>query len=261
MAKRFTSTEKWTDPWFRKLSPSFKTLWMFLLEQCDHAGIWKFDQDAFQYFIGCSFSKEEIFKALNDGKERVVSLNCGSKWLIQDFVTFQYGELSAGNRVHDSVISILKKEGAYKGLTSPLQGCKDMDKDKDKDIGGVGGMKSRFAEVWAKYPNKDGRNLAERSFKASVKTEQDFNDINLALENYLKSEKVQKGFVKNGSTWFNNWRDWVEVTPVMAGITPEKQAIDAKVKYQEFMKQVERRYQNNEINLQEKEKIIKEWKA
>lgn len=70
-----------------------------------------------------------------------------------------------------------------------------------------------FESIWLKYPKRDGKKDAMRHFKASVKTEQDWNDINKALQNYIKSEPVQKGFIKNGSTWFNNWRDWV-ISPI-----------------------------------------------
>lgn len=66
-----------------------------------------------------------------------------------------------------------------------------------------------FENVWVRYPNKDGRKAAHKYFMASVKTQKDFDDITRALTNYLASERVKKGFVKNGSTWFNNWRDWV----------------------------------------------------
>lgn len=69
-------------------------------------------------------------------------------------------------------------------------------------------MVGRFEQIWDKYPNRDGRKAAERHFKASVKTDADFSRIKNALENYLKSAPVLKGFVKNGSTWFNNWQDW-----------------------------------------------------
>lgn len=80
-----------------------------------------------------------------------------------------------------------------------------------------------FDEIWNKYPNKDGRKSAERSFGLSVKTEDDWKDINKALDNYLQSEKVQKGFIKNGSTWFNNWRDWINYEGIQAqdGMTPK----------------------------------------
>ena len=66
-----------------------------------------------------------------------------------------------------------------------------------------------FEALWAKYPNKDGKKLAQRSFISSVKSQKDYEDIQTALSNYLQSERVTKGFIKNGSTWFNNWHDWI----------------------------------------------------
>lgn len=67
----------------------------------------------------------------------------------------------------------------------------------------------QFEALWVRYPNKDGKKEAFNHFKASVKTEQDIVDIDKALSNYLCADRVQRGYVKNGSTWFNNWRDWV----------------------------------------------------
>lgn len=66
-----------------------------------------------------------------------------------------------------------------------------------------------FDEIWEKYPNRDGKKLAIGYFKKSVKTLDDWNNINKALENYKSSDNVLKGFIKNGSTWFNNWQDWI----------------------------------------------------
>jgi hypothetical protein len=70
-------------------------------------------------------------------------------------------------------------------------------------------LPSWFEAIWEQYPSKDGKKAAERHFRSSVKTLEDFEAIKRALKNYLGSERVRKGFVKNGSTWFNNWRDWV----------------------------------------------------
>lgn len=67
-----------------------------------------------------------------------------------------------------------------------------------------------FQSIWIKYPKKIGSKQAERHFLASVKTEQDYKDIQTALNNYLESDNVKRGFVQNGSTWLNNWRDWIE---------------------------------------------------
>lgn len=72
----------------------------------------------------------------------------------------------------------------------------------------------RFERIWKDYPNKDGMKLARRHFLASVVSDQDWSDIQRALKGYLNSEKVRKGFIKNGSTWFNNWRDWINTEKI-----------------------------------------------
>lgn len=74
----------------------------------------------------------------------------------------------------------------------------------------------RFELIWSKYPKPDGRKRAERSFSASVKTDQDWADIKKAYENYMahiKNNNTEKQYIKNGSTWFNNWQDWISIIP------------------------------------------------
>lgn len=80
------------------------------------------------------------------------------------------------------------------------------DSIKEKNI-----YTSKFAEIWKRYPQKLGKKEAIRHFKASVKKEQDWRDINKALDkylNHLKENTWKKP--QHGSTWFNNWRDWLE---------------------------------------------------
>lgn len=90
--------------------------------------------------------------------------------------------------------------------------AKKLEAIKDKDRASFS-----FEEVWNKYPNKDGKKKAEVHFRVSVKSMQDFEDINSALAHYLSSERVSNGFIKDGSTWFNNWRDWIDPSPEMLG--------------------------------------------
>ena len=71
-----------------------------------------------------------------------------------------------------------------------------------------------FDEIWNKYPKRLGKKQAEKHFKASIKTDKDWANINKALTNYLQSDLVKKDggkFIQHGSTWFNNWRDWCEI--------------------------------------------------
>lgn len=76
-----------------------------------------------------------------------------------------------------------------------------------------------FNELWLKYPNKDGKKDAIRHFNSTVKTEEDVKNIRIALNNYINSERVKKGFIKNGSAWFNNWCDWIEYKETKKGVS------------------------------------------
>lgn len=135
MPKRFTATEKWADPWFCELDPMNKLFWIYLVENCNHAGIWAVNWPLVKFHLGDFVYDKKMF----DG--RLIILN-SHKWFIPKFIEFQYGELNSENRAHASVISILKKEGAYKLLGRGIEGRKDKDKDKE---GGMGETKDIYA--------------------------------------------------------------------------------------------------------------------
>ncbi len=86
---------------------------------------------------------------------------------------------------------------------------------KDDDVE----VSKLFDLAWGIYPNKDGKKAAEKHFTASVKNGTDFDNLFKAIENYKNSENVKKGFIKSGSTFFNNWQDWI--TPVMNGTSKQ----------------------------------------
>lgn len=74
-----------------------------------------------------------------------------------------------------------------------------------------------FNLIWSKYPRKEGRKGALTHFKASIKNPVDFQDIQVALYNYLEKirvEKVKPQFVMQGKTWFNNWKDYIFYQPI-----------------------------------------------
>ena len=69
---------------------------------------------------------------------------------------------------------------------------------------------AEFKSIWALYPLKDGSAKAKRIFTATVKTLGDLQDINKALDNYLAHLKRHpRKKIKNGSTWFEGWGDWI----------------------------------------------------
>jgi phage replication O-like protein O len=69
----------------------------------------------------------------------------------------------------------------------------------------------QFERIWAKYPRREGKKEAQRHFNATVKSEQNWSEIKIALARYLKQiDGRELRYVKQGSTWFNNWRDYVQ---------------------------------------------------
>ena len=91
----------------------------------------------------------------------------------------------------------------------------DIDKDIDKDKSTDHVENYQFENIWIQYPNRQGKKNASRHFIATIKNQNDYENICKAMKNYLDSANVKKGFIKNGSTWFNEWQDWIEPTEIM----------------------------------------------
>ena len=135
MAKRFTDTAKWKKKWIRELNPEMKLFWFYLLDNCDHAGIWEVDIDLASFQTGVKFDESTILKTFN---RKIVPFKDG-KWFVPKFIEYQYGELNDNNRVHNVVIKILTKYDIYKhlneagmGRTRGVNDPKDIYKEKEK---------------------------------------------------------------------------------------------------------------------------------
>jgi len=87
MKRRFTDIEKWA-PWFRKLKPEHKLIWIFIHDDCDEVGVWTVDIEKAEFYTGCEFEKNDLEKAFS-GKVAVFK----EKWWIMNYVELQYKEL------------------------------------------------------------------------------------------------------------------------------------------------------------------------
>lgn len=147
MAKRFTDTEKWKRPVFRTLPPEYKLLYTYLLDTCDHAGIWDEDLELAMFQTGLSgITSRDVQTNLANLVTRFMYRG-RVMYLIPAFIEEQYGlRLNPDNKVHQSVLERLQRYGItqldgelyvnptpIEPLTSPLIGAKDKDKDKVKD--------------------------------------------------------------------------------------------------------------------------------
>ena len=145
--KRFTDTDKWRDPWFRKLSSPAKQLWLYLCDHCDMAGMVEIDYQLAT--IDCG--QEITEKHLQELGDRVISSPNTPKLLIPKFVHFQFGELSNTCPPHRSIIKLVESYGLVRvgleyrypndtlrvGKHYPQE--KEKDKDKEKEEGDARG--------------------------------------------------------------------------------------------------------------------------
>lgn len=129
-----TDTDKWKKRFVRELSPQHKLLWFYILDDCNHAGIWDVDIEVASIRVGEELIYDMLPQAFLD---KIVIFDNGDKWFIPEFIDFQYGELNPNSNVHKSVIALLEKynlEGYMKGSQGVQSTLNNKDKDKDKDI-------------------------------------------------------------------------------------------------------------------------------
>lgn len=137
MAKRFVDTDLFKKRFVKGLQAPYKLLWIYILNDCNHAGIYEVEIEIAALRIGCPEITEQ--SAIEFFGEKIIVFDRGTKWFIPSFIEFQYGQLSENNRAHSGIISLLSKYNLIdqflkiKPLTSPLQGDKDMDKEKEMD--------------------------------------------------------------------------------------------------------------------------------
>ena len=160
--KRFTETNKWIDPWFRKLEPRLKCLWWYLCDICDSAGVIDFDPEAASFHIGEDVSVGDL-EAFGS---RIETLPNGKIYL-PSFVPFQYGKLSENCKPHQAIIATISRhhldnretklveEKGYQNSIYTVQDKKGNRHEKEKD------SKSEDDEVQEKK-EKDYPEVASR---------------------------------------------------------------------------------------------------
>lgn len=187
MAKRFGDTDIWKKQrWFRKLSPNYKLAFLYIKDQCDHAGIWNIECTDLVEDLGINeFNLADFVSACNTEydkntgertlKERIRILDKGYVW-VTGFIQFQYkGKEGLVNPYAAPVKTALQiligyrllEEAINKGYITLTEGLADLpegyltpkEKDKDKD-------KDSLTGTPKKYQNGEQSNRSSSNFKA-----------------------------------------------------------------------------------------------
>jgi hypothetical protein len=184
MAKRFTDTEKWKKPFIRNLKASYKLLWLYVCDDCDHSGIWQVDIEVAEIRIGEKLDGKKAIELFGD---KIILLDGGAKWFIPSFIEFQYPSgLNENNKAHIGIIKNLERYkdeiANFKPLESPLQGAMDMVmdmvmvKDKVKEMVILPFESENFIKYWTFW--KDFKNKQFNfKFKTAQSEQSALNDL------------------------------------------------------------------------------------
>ena len=193
MAKRFTDNGKWSKSWFMDLPTDHKLLWIYMLDACDHAGVWEVNWKLTSFMTGLPVTS--LPKTFGKQVTRIDD----KRYFIRDFVAFQYGSLNEKVNAHRSVINILQRFGIdISTLKQPLKkgSSRVKDKDKDKDL-----VKDK-----AKKKDKSLKSIT-LEVRREWQKDKDFQTVNVEKEfkrfsNWLASKgKVYKDY----HATFRNW--------------------------------------------------------
>lgn len=231
MAKRLSDTDKWKDPFFREMSPIAKIVWIYLLDNCDHAGIWIADYGLLSFQIGFEVSEEHLTKWFGDN----VLLYREGRVFIPYFITSQYGYNleRSGNKGAASAAKILASEGIVFGSNSSFQVSSDSKgsepyakgwptlikikkKLKLKKEGESEGKPTRadFEKLYENsYPLKKGRKKGIERCLVGVHTWDEYRSLERAIEAYkaiLKREQTEARYIKQFSTFMGCWTDYLD---------------------------------------------------
>ena len=195
MAKGFLDTNLFRKRWIRELDTDMKLFWIYLLTDCDHAGIWDVDVERASFQLKLNLNQDKILKTF----DRKINNFKVDKWFIPKFVQYQYGELNPNNKAHLSVIKILTKYGLHEGVRTPLEPPYKGDrtpleppKDKDKD----------------KVKTKETKRNQLLDIKDNLK---EYKEIFINKDVGLEFDKWNDYMLSNGKTYknysaaFRNW--------------------------------------------------------
>ena len=132
MAKRLSDTEKWNDDWFVGLDNDLRIIWIWLLDNCSHAGVCKRSINILNKNCNTSITEAQLIDKM-EGRLLVVE----NLWFIPKFLKFQYTTLNSQKPVIISVVKELEKHNLTgmipESFGNDYRIIKDKDKDKDKD--------------------------------------------------------------------------------------------------------------------------------
>lgn len=221
MAKRFTDTAKWHDPWFVDLSTIDKLLWFYLIDNCNQIGIIDYSERIANFMIGSDVCIDSF---INNSDNRIIKLDDG-KLFIPKFISFQNGKISDKSPAHKPIIRLIEsnlhildyiKDSLCTSLLNTLiVGYQYPTSNSNSNSNSKGNLKEEVKETvydfdsfWNDYEKKGNKKTSEQRY--SKINESDRALIKEKLPLYIQSTP-EKQYRKNAEVWINQecWNDEV----------------------------------------------------
>lgn len=212
--KRFTETEKWRDPWFQKLDRESRTLWLWLCDRVDNAGVIDICWPICNAETGGTYSEESL-KALEDKVERLET----GKWWLPGFVNFQVGKLSEHCKPHIYIINLLNKHNLYHRVSHRVCNTfkeQEQEKEKEKDTESFKLSKAQklwFDEFYENYPkSSDKKGCLKLWAELNVSFEMKEKILNSIKETLKSGRWSNPDFIPLPINWLEKrrWEDKIK---------------------------------------------------
>lgn len=235
MAYRSFSTGTWQDPWFEKLSPEAKLLFIYLWtnDVCNQAGCYIISERRIEFETGMKFKK--IFKELFPKVEWFE--NFSVVWVKAFFrrqcanEKFAYAAVRSLHCIPQIIVEkftqhnleLIEKHGIdtvsipYKTEVDTV--CESVSVQISSDqISSVHPSKRNgigFDDFWKQYPKRVGKLEAKRAWERCSKHRPPLDDILQKIENLKKTEQWTRDngqYIPHPATWLNRggWSDEVK---------------------------------------------------
>lgn len=225
MAKRLTDTSKWKRPWFQSLSRDAKLVWLFLCDDCDHAGIWIADFELMSLRLGIHLNEAKLAQMIGS---KLVKLSA-DRYFIPSFFEFQYQYAKDGFKAKQSALKALRYwnllddqdclvdlTDSYLSVNQQSVDCLSISISKSiSNTGGVGEKnvlpQEAYESVYQKYPKKVGKSDGLAKLKKICPSQETLAQFELAMLAYVADCKKNDVFLKQFDTFVNSsWKDWLD---------------------------------------------------
>ena len=231
--KRFTDILKWEKEWFLSLEINDKLVWLYLLDNCDEAGLWNVNWRLCSMLTGVPLT--ECPPAL---KHQLVETNHDKVVYIKDFMDFQYPDFLS--KKSSMIVMCIKRLIKY-GVISQEEFDDAQNQSGNQSAGRVQDIDKEIEKVIRVKKDVSLKSI-DKEFLDELQGK--YLDVDVTLEfDKFKDYIASKGKrYKDYQAGFRNWvkSPYVEKTDKIRNeLRRKKQMEEQRIREEEYQKQLD----------------------